>query len=624
MELGGNHPRGRARPFGSDEVTAIVPTRNERDNIAELIRQIEALDDDRITTVIVVDDSDDDTPQVVERVAASSDLDVVLDHRVPGRRTGGLGGAVVQGLRAVHTPWACVLDADLQHPPELIPRMLSQASVSAAGLVVGTRYSKNGSAESFSAWRMGVSLIFTGASRLAFPRSVGRISDPMSGFFIVRPDQLDLSALRPDGYKILMEILVRNPAITTAEVGFEFGERFAGESKAGMREGMRFVRQLVKSSFTAPRRGSGRHFHYDIHGIITVGSPVALPELAKFRVDRVLNPDIRVSLGSARRNGHGDAIAYREVFGRLGFAIRIERGETTDITVSQLVARSPHVLYTNVVEPVLRWSLVPRGYALVHAACIERQGRAHMVTARTDTGKTTTMLKILANGGGFGFISDDLTLITRTGDVMTYPKPLTISQHTLHATPRNHLSRRQRMGLAVQSRLHSRAGRKAGFVLAGARLPAATLSAVVQKLIPPPKYHVEQLIPQARLADRARLAGLFIIERGGTGSEIMNHEEAMSTLLENCEDAYGFPPYDSIAPFLRRLKGSDLAALEREIITEAFSNVPASVHRSETLDWAERLPEYIEAVYADDTDTVIDLSALESDEEQIQSTRQIS
>lgn len=617
----GNYRVSDARSFGGNEVTVIVPTRNERDNIAELIRRIASLEDDRITTVIVVDDSDDDTPQIVERVASSSSLNVVLDHRPPDEQTGGLGGAVVRGLRAVNTPWACVMDADLQHPPELIPQMLAKATEVGAGLVVGTRYSNNGSASNFNGWRLGISRVFTAMASLLFPRRVGRISDPMSGFFVIRPDRLELSRLRPDGYKILMEILVRHPAIgTVAEVGFEFGERFAGESKASMREGMRFLRQLVMSRLTAPHERSREYFHYAIHDIITVDSPIALPELAKFRVDRVFNPDIRIRIGSTRLNGHEDAIAFREVFGRLGFATRIERGETIDIAVSQLVARSPHVLYTNVVEPVLRWSLVPRGYALVHAACIERHGRGYMITARTDTGKTTTMLKILSTGGGFGFVSDDLTLVTRAGEVITYPKPLTISQHTLNATPRNHLSRRQRLGLTLQSRLHSRSGRKAGFALADAGFPAATMSAIVQKLIPPPKYHVDQLIPHARLAKQAELAGLFIIERGGTGSEIMDHEEAMSMLLENCEDAYGFPPYSSIGPFLRQLNGFDLGTIERQIITEAFRNVPASVHRSDTLDWAERLPEFIEAAdeAADTVDIVIDLTDTRSRQEEIQ------
>ena len=613
-----------ASSFGGDAVTLIVPTRNERDNITELMRRIEAVPAQAISTVIFVDDSDDDTPEVVERIAATSRLNVLLDHRSPDQRVGGLGGAVVRGLGSVDTPWACVMDADLQHPPELIPRMLGKAREAGAGLVIGTRYASQGSVGSWSTWRLGISKAVTMAARLAFPRRVGRVTDPMSGFFLVRPDQLDLHRLHPDGYKILMEILVRRPEIATAEVGFAFGERFAGDSKAGLAEGLRFLRHLLKMRITAPTRRRSLRFRYDIHGIITVESDAVLPELAKFRVRTTMSPDVRIEIGPTRLNGHEDSIAFRELLGDFGFATKIERGSTTNIAVSRLVARSPHVLYTNVVEPVLRWALVARGYALVHAACIERNGRAHMVTARTDTGKTTTMLKILSNSGGFGFISDDLTLITRDGDVLTYPKPLTISNHTMHATPRNHLTRKQRIGLTLQSRLHSRSGRKTGFALAGAGLPAATMNAIVQKLVPPPKYHVEELIPQVRLANQAKLAGLFIIERGGTGSDSMESSEALSTLLENCEDAYGFPPYHAIAGFLQTADGLDLASMEKQIIADAFEGVPASVHRSETLDWAERLPEYIDAAEAANIHIVIDLNALESDEEEILSLRESS
>ena len=157
-------------------------------------------------------------------------------------------------------------------------------------------------------------------------------------------------------------------------------------------------------------------------------------------------------------------------------------------------------------------------------------------------------------------------------------------------------------------------------------MPAATMSAVVQKLIPPPKYHVEHLIPKVVLSEKAQLAGLFIIERGGTGSDFIPHHEAMEILLENCEDAYGFPPYHHIAPFLQRSNGTNLVQREREIMAGAFEGAVTSVHRSETLDWAERLPRYINDAISqtqDEPEIVIDLNVLENSEESIQSLREI-
>src|SRR6185436_8510403 len=201
-------------------------------------------------------------------------------------------------------------------------------------------------------------------------------------------------------------------------------------------------------------------------------------------------------------------------------------GRPIDATASPLVGRSPHVLYTNVVEPILRWTFAERGYALVHAACLAHHGDAFLLTARTDTGKTTTSLKIL-DSSPYSFLSDDLTLLTPEGRVLTYPKPLTISRHTLRAVRTPLLSRRERLGLVFQSRLHSRSGRRFAFVLAKTHLPAATINALVQLLV-----------PNVDVAVEARLAGMIVIERGGEGDVVLDEGEALGTLLSNCEDAY--------------------------------------------------------------------------------------
>ena len=128
-----------------------------------------------------------------------------------------------------------------------------------------------------------------------------------------------------------------------------------------------------------------------------------------------------------------------------------------------------------------------------------------MVTARTDTGKTTTALKLLDHYP-YSFLSDDLTIVCPDGRVLAYPKPLTISRHTVAAVKTPLLSRRERIKLIPQSRLHSRTGRRFAFVLATLRIPAATLNAVVQRMIPPPKYDIDAADPlrarRARGQDR--------------------------------------------------------------------------------------------------------------------------
>ena len=140
-------------------------------------------------------------------------------------------------------------------------------------------------------------------------------------------------------------------------------------------------------------------YAYDIHGIVSVSSRSRLPELERFRVDGagIGEPDIRVRLGRVSANGDrvGSADSLPRGPGRPRIRGDDPRGRPIEATASPLVGRSPHVLYTNVVEPILRWSFAERGYALVHAACLADRGRAFLLTARTDTGKTTTSLKIL-------------------------------------------------------------------------------------------------------------------------------------------------------------------------------------------------------------------------------------
>ena len=283
-------------------------------------------------------------------------------------------------------------------------------------------------------------------------------------------------------------------------------------------------------------------------------------------------------------------LRYTEGLGGFGFGVEISQvGERVEVLAAPLLQRSPHVLYTNVVEPILRWTFASKGYALVHAACFADGDHAFMVTARTDTGKTTTTLKLLDHFP-YSFLSDDLTIVCPDGRVLAYPKPLTISRHTVHAVKTPLLSRRERIKLVPQSRLHSRSGRRFAMVLAAMRIPAATLNAVVQRLIPPPKYDIDRLIPTARVAPEAQIAGLVIIQREGDYEMQMETDEALEILRENCEDAFGFPPYSKIEEFLQGMNGHDLKVAERDIVTQAFGSVPATLIASSTMDWWQRLP----------------------------------
>lgn len=228
-------------------VTIVVPTYNESGNVPELVRRLDAVREQAsIDEVIFVDDSTDDTPAVIERTSESASVPVRLVHRAESERAGGLSGAVVTGIAAAHSPWVLVMDADLQHPPEDVPRLMAAADDSHVDTVVASRYCEGGGAHGLNGGLR--RLVSTGSTRLAsllFPLRLRRCTDSMTGFFAVRREAINLESLRPRGFKILLEILVRH-RVRVVEVPFVFAERRSGDSKASMREGLRFVVQLAE------------------------------------------------------------------------------------------------------------------------------------------------------------------------------------------------------------------------------------------------------------------------------------------------------------------------------------------------------------------------------------------
>jgi hypothetical protein len=578
-------------------LSVVIPTRNEADNVGPLVEVLRAALDGLLVDVVFVDDSDDATPTRIREVAAADHerFSVRMIHREGIARRAGLSGAVMEGMAEARHRWVVVMDGDLQHPPATIRQMIREVEGSGAGLVLATRYVRDGSPEGLARpARRVVSAASRSTARAMFGRRLAEVSDPMTGFFLLDRNAVDLRRLRPRGFKILLEILVSHPELEVREVPFVFEARLHGSSKASIAQGWQYARQLVDLR----RGGMGRMpWRYDIHGIVGVESDQRLPELDKFvcRSYPTAVPSVAVRIGDLGHLPLGESldlgralpiVGYRE---RSGFAISLELGPVnTDVVVSPFVAKSPHVLYTNVVEPVLRWRLVEFGHALIHAASFSDGERAYLVTARTDTGKTTTMLKVL-NRSDLSFVSDDLVVVSPDGVVRTFPKPLTISAHTVHALEHTDLSRLERLALVPQSRLHSREGRLLAFVLTRYRLPVASINAIIQRLVPPPKYHVERLVRGVSCTGTARACGMFIIQRGGEGEEAIGGEEALSILLSNCDDAFGFPPYSSLERLLLAASDHDLRADEEAIIRSAIAYLPVMVMRSETLDWAERI-----------------------------------
>jgi dolichol-phosphate mannosyltransferase len=757
--------------------TIIIPTRNEAESVGPLLERLRAGMGVALSEVLFVDDSSDETPDAIRAAGRECGLAVRLLHRPKGQRNGGLGGAVLEGLRHARGTWAVVMDGDLQHPPELAPRLVAAGQSRQVDVVAGSRYIGAGNADGLSGgYRHAVSALTTAATKALFPRRLSRLSDPMSGFFAVRLASLNLDRLHPTGFKILLEIMVRQPHLRVAEVPFVFGVRTAGESKAALREGARFMQhvsrlrvavlrtQIKRSSTTSKatrlRRliafglvglsglgvntlalwlmtegpwanhylvaavlateasttwnfllteslvfrgakpgslvGRGLKFYlvnhvalllrlpllalfveqfglhvllgnlvtlillfaarfviadaaiyartredydnqpmrivvdlaqepavsrkifpahapgtrylpyrYSIDGVATIGSQVPLKELEYFRAQWLGNKvDLAIRIGQVGRGApRGRArmtqyttppgLRYEEHLGRLGANFRVEIGEQVEVVVSQTLANSPHVLYTNVIEALLRFIAVSNGRILLHSACLELDGRGLLLSARTDTGKTGTVLRLLREKGAL-FLSDDMTVLDAHGRATCFPKPLTISHHTLRAVQAGDLTASEWRRLRIQSRLHSREGRQMGMMLAQLNVPIMGFNSLTQRVIPPPKYAVDRLV-DCTVARTTTVQDLFIIERGAAELADLPFDEAIETLVVNTDDAYGFPPFQQMAPSI--VIGSDdyeeLRRKERRILVSAMQNIRSRRLACEDFSWADRIPDLL-------------------------------
>ena len=222
-------------------LSVIAPTFKERGNVAELVRRLDAALAGIAWEVIFVDDNSPDGTAAAVKEIALTDNRVRCLKRV-GRR--GLAGACIEGMLSSAAPYVAVIDADLQHDEKVLPAMLAKAQ-GGADLVAATRYVEGGSAEGLAGSRGAISAL---ATRLTNALVGTPLSDPMSGFFLMRRASFDEIAprLSPAGFKILLDIAATGgKKLKIAEQAYSFSERFAGESKFNAQVGVEFLGLLL-------------------------------------------------------------------------------------------------------------------------------------------------------------------------------------------------------------------------------------------------------------------------------------------------------------------------------------------------------------------------------------------
>jgi len=236
------YPPVQRRPV---KLSLIIPTYNEGKNVGEMVRCLSELLEEptggAYELIVVDDDSPDRTWEIAQALTAHYPKLRVMRRQ----HERGLSTAVIRGWQAARGEVLAVIDADLQHPPEVTVALWKEIEAG-ADLAVGSRHLEGGGV---SDWALHRRILSRGAQLLGLlllPGVVGRVSDPMSGYFMVRRSAIADKVMSPLGYKILLEVIGRGQIRSVGETGYVFRERLEGESKVTWKLYVDYLRHLVR------------------------------------------------------------------------------------------------------------------------------------------------------------------------------------------------------------------------------------------------------------------------------------------------------------------------------------------------------------------------------------------
>ena len=338
-----------AGPFLYD-LTVVAPTFNEAANVGVLVERLHAALDGLAWQVIFVDDnSPDGTAETVKAIAAR-DPRVQCIRRVRRR---GLAGAVVEGALASAAPFVAVIDADLQHDETLLPRMLETMKAGQTDLVIASRYvDPVDDIEGLSAVRETGSRLANWLGRMVLRQDV---SDPVSGFFMIRREKIEAVAprLTTEGFKILFDVIASQPGpLRIVELPYTFKERLAGGSKLDRRIVIDYLGLLLSklSGGVIPSRAllfgmvgaSGLVIHLSVLYAILSFAPheayplaVLIAGVTAMTTNYLINNEI--TYRDRRQHGFGLIVGY------VKFAALCSIGLAANVAVSTLVDQTTHI-----------------------------------------------------------------------------------------------------------------------------------------------------------------------------------------------------------------------------------------------------------------------------------------
>jgi len=230
-------------------LSLVIPTYNEGKNVQKIVRllsqQLDAALPEAYELIVVDDNSRDRTWEIAQEIMPDYPQLRVM-RRIEER---GLSTAVIRGWQAARGEVLGVIDADLQHPPELLLKLWGEIK-RGGDLAVASRHVEGGGVSDWSVIRRFLSRGAQTLGLIILPEVIGRVSDPMSGYFMVRRRCIAGRTLSPLGYKILIEVLARGRVPWIGEVGYVFQEREAGESKVTSKQYIDYLRHLVRLRFS--------------------------------------------------------------------------------------------------------------------------------------------------------------------------------------------------------------------------------------------------------------------------------------------------------------------------------------------------------------------------------------
>ncbi len=238
-------------------LSLVIPTYKEHDNVENIVKILSKLLDEEIPgdyELIIVDD---DSPDLTWEVAQSLIPDYPQLRVMRRQDERGLSSAVIRGWQAATGRVLGVIDGDLQHPPEILTQLLQKIEAG-ADLALASRHVDGGGVSSWSVIRRFLSRGAQVLGLVILPGVLGRVTDPMSGYFMVRRSAIAGATMNPVGYKILLEVIGRGQVGEIAETGYVFRERREGQSKVTWKQYVEYIQHLIRLRVSTGRLGKIR------------------------------------------------------------------------------------------------------------------------------------------------------------------------------------------------------------------------------------------------------------------------------------------------------------------------------------------------------------------------------